>query len=94
LGKLKRFIGLAYQNPSRYHNPSRKYERKKKKSLASFYIFGYLMEHRIESDDFLNYKIRFFLDLATKQLKKQECTTTLKKNCHLAKFRPKTKCWK
>ncbi len=37
------------------------------------------MEHRIESDDFLNYKIRFFLDLATKQLKKQECITTLKK---------------
>jgi hypothetical protein len=29
--------------------------------------------------------------LATKQLKKQECITTLKNNCHLAKFRPKTK---
>jgi hypothetical protein len=49
----------------------------KKKSVASFYISGYLMQHRIESDDFLNYKIRLFWNLATKQLKKQECITTL-----------------
>jgi len=39
-----------------------------KKNLASFYNFGYLLEIRIESGDFL--KLGFLGDLATKNAKK------------------------
>jgi hypothetical protein len=56
----------------------RKYESSKK--LASFYVFGYLLEFRIECDD-LFFLIRFFFNVGEEQLKKHYH--------HLRNFDPK-----
>jgi len=43
---------------------------KVQKKLASFYIFGYLLEFRIECDDFIFFQLDFFSNVGEEKLKK------------------------